>query len=401
MTNRGAPALQRALELTRELVRLPTVSRESNHAATSYLEEWMSAHSFETEILTYHDPRGVLKSSIVGRREPGRKSNAGSGGLAYFCHTDVVPADGWVGAGVASTSGGSGADPFEPVLVSDRLYGRGACDMKGSTATFMAAVEQIATTDQIAPISLIATADEEVGFYGAADVAARSRLYRQLVAEGAAGIIGEPTELRVVHAHKGMYVLRATSIGKAAHSSTREGLNANLAMIDFLGEMKRIHEETLVDPEWLDERFDPPWISWNIGINDHTHVVNMTPAKSVCTVSFRPMPGQAPEALVARVAEIAGKCGIEQEVVRRGQPLFVEPQSAFVRSICELAECESSESVSYGTDGTMFTDLAQLVVLGPGSIRQAHTVDEFITLEQLDSGTRLYERLLRHHTTQT
>lgn len=383
----------RALELAMQLIRIPTVSRDSNHAATFFLENWLKEHGFATEVLTYHDFKGVLKSSVIGRRGPAKST----GGVAYFCHTDVVPAEGWVGIQESDSQQvpAQPQQPFEPVIMVDRLYGRGACDMKGSAAAFLAAIEKCPVEDQAAPIYVVATADEEVGFYGAADVAARSQLYRQLVEEKAAGIIGEPTELSVVHAHKGMYVLKATSTGRAAHSSTREGLNANLAMIDFLYEMKRLHDQTLTDPAWLDARFDPPWISWNIGINDFTHVVNMTPAQSVCTVSFRPMPDQQPDQLVTQVEQLAAACGLTFEVIRRGQPLYLDPASPFVKTMCELSGSGSSQTVSYGTDGTMFTEIEQMIVLGPGSIRQAHTADEFITLEQLQSGAELYSRIIR------
>ena len=142
--------------------------------------------------------------------------------------------------------------------------------------------------------NITCTADEEVGYVGAREVAKHSKLYREMVDGNANGIIGEPTMLEVVYAHKGTYGFKAISRGKAAHSSTTSGLNANLAMIPFLAEMKKIHDETMTDPQWQHDEFDPPIISWNIGINDHTAAVNITPPQSICTVYFRPMPGQQP-----------------------------------------------------------------------------------------------------------
>src|SRR4029450_10571802 len=125
-----------------------------------------------------------------------------------------------------------------------------------------------------------------------------SKLFQEMVAGGAHGIIGEPTKLEGIYAHKGTGGFQAGSRGKAAHSSTREGLNANLAMIPFLGEMLKIYHETESDPKWQNSEFDPPVIRGNIGINDHTRAINITAPQSVCTVYFRLMPGMDGSSLI-------------------------------------------------------------------------------------------------------
>ena len=306
--------------------------------------------------------------------------------MAYFGHTDVVPADSWF----SSEHG-----PFEPTVRGDKLYGRGSCDMKGSIGAMLAAVEDVGDVDLRNPLYVTFTADEEIGYCGAEQVAQRSELFREMVLGNANGIIGEPTLLNVVHAHKGTYGFKATSQGRAAHSSTNEGINANLAMIPFLNEMKRIHDETEEDPAWQDPAFDPPGISWNIGINDHTRAVNMTAAQSICTVYFRPAPGHDPEALLGRAREAAAKCGIHFEVLKAGQPLYVDPESGYVREVLELAGTERSQTVCYGTDGAVLTELKNLLVLGPGDIAQAHTQDEWILLDQLEKGSQFYAELIR------
>jgi acetylornithine deacetylase len=189
--------------------------------------------------------------------------------------------------------------------------------------------------------------------------------------------------------------INATSHGKAAHSSTSDGLNANLAMIPFLVEMKKIHDETESDPAWQNDEFDPPTVSWNIGINDHTHAINIKPPQSVCTVYFRPMPGQDPEPLLARVKAAAEANGIELSVRNQAPPLYVDPRSPFVREVLEMAGHSTPKTVAYGTDGAVFTELEKRVVYGPGSIAQAHTHDEFVELSQLEAGTQAYEALIR------
>ena len=369
-----------ALQYTKELVAFPTVSTSPNGAICAYLEGVLERLGFATERIEYVDTSGVDKVNVVGKR--GR----GTGGMAYFGHTDVVPADSWFS---------SDHGPFEPTVKGDRLYGRGSCDMKGSIGAMLAAVENVAAVDLSNPLYLTFTADEEIGYCGAEQVARRSGLFREMVQGNANGIVGEPTLLNVVHAHKGTYGFKAISRGRAAHSSTNQGINANLAMIPFLNEMKRIHDETREDPAWQDAAFDPPGISWNIGINDHTRAVNMTAAQSICTVYFRPAPGHDAEALLDRAREAADLCGIDFELLKAGQPLFVDPESDYVREVLDLAGNECSQTVCYGTDGAVLTELKNLLVLGPGDIAQAHTQNEWILLDQLEKGARFYAELIQ------
>jgi acetylornithine deacetylase len=167
-------------------------------------------------------------------------------------------------------------------------------------------------------------------------------------------------------------------------------------MIPFLSEMKRIHDETLDNPAWQNPAFDPPGISWNIGINDHTPVLNMTAAESICTVAFRPAPGHDAEALVERSRKAAEQCGINFERLWAGQPLYTDPASDFVREVLALSGNEKSQTVPYGTDGAVLTEMKKLVVIGPGDIAQAHTYDEWILLDQLEKGTQFFAKLIRH-----
>lgn len=370
-----------ALEYAERLISFESTSVLSNVAVTDFAQEQLQRIGFTVERLEYDDEKGVRKACVVARK------GSGQGGMAYFGHTDVVPADPWLF---------KDHGPFEPTVRDGRLYGRGACDMKGSVACALAAAEQFSAGELKAPIYITCTADEEIGYGGAAAVAARSELFQEMVAGDANGIIGEPTSLEVVHAHKGVIGFVATSHGKAAHSSTREGLNANLAMIPFLDEMKKIHDEAEADPAWHNTEFDPPTITWNIGINDFTRAVNITPPQSVCTVYFRPMPGQDGNILLERARHAATEHGLDFVVTVNGESVYTDPDCEFVREVLKIAGREKAATVSYGTDGAKLTALNKLVVCGPGSIGQAHTHDEWIALEQLDKGTELYSRLIRH-----
>ncbi len=371
-----------ALRLTEQLIRLESPSAISNAPVSDFLQARLQEGEFEVERLEYTDAKGVRKVSLVG------KKGEGKGGLAYFAHSDTVPAETWHKEDVS---------PFTPEIENHRLYGRGSCDMKGSIACMLSAADQFEAEALNGPIYVAITADEEVGYLGAKQVAAESRFYREMVKAQTPAIIGEPTSLEVVHAHKGSYGFRVTSKGRAAHSSTREGLNANLAMIPFLQEMKAIHDETEQSQAWQDARFDPPTVSWNIGINDHTSAVNVTPPQSVCTVYYRPMPDQDPEILMERAESAARQCGLQFEAFRHGGPFFTDPDSEFVRQATKLAGREKSLTVSYGTDGGVLKELNNKIVFGPGSIAQAHTVDEWISLEQLELGTDMFATFIRHY----
>ena len=363
-----------------QLVAVNSVSAQSNAVVSDVVASILKSLDFQIERQEFLDPHGVPKVNVIG------KKGTGSGGVAYFGHTDVVPATTW-----SIREHG----PFEPTVRDGRLYGRGSCDMKGSLACALAAAARLIGHKLVEPIYMVFTADEEVGFHGARHVVEHSSLYREMVASQSRAIIGEPTELSVVHAHKGIFGFRAIAHGKAAHSSTRDGTNANLIMIPFLDEMKRIHDETKLDPHWLNEEFDPPWISWNLGINDLNCAVNITAPLSVCTVYFRPMPGQNAQELVDRARTTADRLGLEFRLECAGQPLYADPTSEYIRDTLRVTGETESKTVSYGTDGVMFSELQQILVLGPGSIQQAHRDDEFISLEQLHRGTDTYERLFR------
>ena len=179
-----------ALKYAQDLVAFESPSAVSNVPVSDYVQDALKKLAFETERLEYNDAGGVRKCSIIGKKGEGR------GGLAYFGHTDVVPAENWF-----SNEHG----PFTPIVQDGRLYGRGSCDMKGSVATMLAAAARFSASELKHPIYITCTADEEVGYHGAKDVAARSVLFREMVDGHSRGIIGEPTRLEVVHAHKGTY----------------------------------------------------------------------------------------------------------------------------------------------------------------------------------------------------
>ena len=370
----------RSAEILHDLIPFSSVSSVSNVDVSRWVETQLKSLGFQTEWLEYKDENGVPKACVSGRIGP----DAGRG-MAYFCHTDVVPVGSWS----FEKSG-----PWEPLQTDDRLYGRGSCDMKGSLACMLAAVEAVSVQQLTQPVYVVATADEEVGLKGATELVSDSALYREIVARQSRAIVGEPTLLDVVHAHKGGRAVRIISEGIAAHSSTGKGINANMAMIPFLSGIKDLCDEIEGDPAWQDDRYIPPTINLNLGINDHTHALNITAAQSVCTIYFRTMPAIDAGQLSDRIRSLAAEHNLKLETIFETEPLFTDPDSDYVKELLSVTQASSSRTVAYGTDGSCFHEINDIVVLGPGDIRQAHTDDEWISLDQLQRGADLYQKLI-------
>ena len=376
-----------AIKFLKPLIEFESVSTRSNASISDHVETQLRSLGFETERIEYTDGNGVLKVCVVGRRGPTVADDSETtGGMGWFGHTDVVPADDWY----------SETGPWKAVIDGDRLFGRGSCDMKGPIACMLTAAARTRDVELKRPLFITCTADEEIGYAGALAVVRQSKFFREMVDRQVSTIIGEPTMLDVVYAHKGSVGFSAIAQGRAAHSSTNEGINANLAMIPFLQEMKNIHDEANRDERWQDERFDPPVLSWNIGVNDHTAAINITPAQSICTVYFRPMPSMDCGELIDRARVAADRCGLEFQTRISGPPMYTPPDSPFVAEVLKLTGRATPKTVCYGTDGAEFGELDNRVVCGPGDIAQAHTRDEWIALDQLAAGSNLYQRMVHH-----
>ena len=370
----------KALRYAKRLVGFDSTSHLSNQLISKYLEMKLTKHGFVVEKIEYLDARKTRKINLVA------KKGGGYGGLAYFAHSDVVPAKKWFSKKYG---------PFDPAIARERLYGRGSCDMKGSIACMLTAAQSVAWDELKQPLYFVVTADEETGFHGAQCVAEESKLYREMVAHASKAIIGEPTLLEVVHAHKGSIEIIATTRGVAGHSSSRKSENATLAMIPFLTEMKAIYDLVETEPKWQNDMFDPPTLSWNISVKDDSSALNVTAGKNTCRMHLRPMPGIDVAPLLLRVQETAVRCGVKLKIDEFGAPFFVDPGSEFVQDSLKLAHRPKAKTVSYGTDGGVFTELGEKIVFGPGSIEQAHTTNEWISLEQLSLGTEMYSKMIR------
>lgn len=367
-----------ATELTKELIRYNTISRNSNVEAVDFIEARMQEIGCEVERVEYLDSNSVRKANLIGRK--GRHNASGKHGIAFLGHIDTVPADGW------------NFDPFEARIAGTKMYGRGSCDMKGSVACMLATASRYSASDLDAPIYVVVTADEEVGCIGAQAVVEQSRMFQEACPRY--GIVGEPTLLKVIHAHKGIIQFLIKARGRAAHSSTGKGENANLKLIPFLSEMQEIYNTLTTDTKHFNYDFDPPFSDWNITFSDGNSAANVTPPLSTCVINYRPMPGQDSQVWIDRVQQSAEKHGLEFAIRHWGDPMLTPRDSKIVRAALEITGQNESLTVPYGTDGMVFGQCMELVVIGPGSILQAHTVDEWIELEQLEQGVSVFSQFV-------
>lgn len=375
------------LEIAKALISFCSASSQSNRPITEYVQGMVAALGFETELVSYDDSDdigGVLpKDSLIARIGPAPADGQPGGGMAYFAHTDTVPGTPWLC---------EQHDAFDPVLRDGRIYGRGACDMKGSLASMLAAASRVDGASLTQPLYVVCTADEEIGYGGARAVSERSQLYADLVAApDMHAIIGEPTLLETVYAHKGGIAFSAIARGESAHTSTAEGSNAMWKLVPFLSAVDEVRKETET-AAWQDDEFTPPLVNLTISVTDDQPALNVKAAYAECRGSFRPSPRTDTDRLMRKIEDAAALAGIEFVEIGRFGPIYTAPDADVVRTMLELTGASRAITVPYGTDASALDGLRNVVVCGPGSIEQAHKHDEWIAVDQLRAGADLYER---------
>lgn len=373
--------VEKSLQLTKELVSFPSVSDQSNEAVSQHVANQLVSNGFDLEWHTYVDGKGQTKVSLVGKR------GQGVGGVCYLAHTDVVPAEDW-------SVDFCGA--FEPTVRDGRLYGRGTCDMKGSLACAIVAASQIEPSQQTKPIYFVVTSDEEVGMFGAKQVNQASKYFQEMVDGGTVGIVGEPTRLEVIHAHKGGQRFLVRARGRSAHTSTNEGINANYQLIPALQDLLAIRNESETNVKYRNEMFDPPTLSLNMTISNEPEAVNVTPSLAQVNLFLRSMPAVDHQPLLTAIAQLSQQHGLEFELRDGVDPWSVSPDSPWVQQMLQIVERSQSYSVCFATDAGILQRLEKLLVCGPGDIQQAHRSDEWIALDQLRLGVTAYEKAFRH-----
>ena len=376
-----------SVEMIERLVSFDTTSRESNLPLIHFVRDYLLAHGVESA-LTY-DETGK-KANLYATIGPADVSGIGLSG-----HTDVVPVDGqpWH------------TDPFRLVEKEGRLYGRGTADMKSFSAIVLAMVPKFAARKLETPVHLALSFDEEVGCLGAPLMI--ERLGAELGPKPKLVIVGEPTEMAVVNAHKGVICFQTHVRGLEAHSSAvHRGVNAvqyAAKLINFLVELAE-EMEARKAPE---TGFDPPYTTIHVGTIHGGTAQNIVPLDCEFTWEYRLMPGADPDEIRERFDEFANDtvvphmqavdpdAMIETRLICTVPALNPDRGSQAESSVMALARTNRTEVVAYGTEAGQFQQAGiPTLVCGPGSILQAHQPDEYIELSQVHACEAFLSRLL-------
>lgn len=379
----------------RQLIAIDSVTSASNAHISEFIAGQLERLGFAVVRHAYVDPHGTSKVSLSAKRTPMQLSPADSSGgsakaspgIGFFCHSDVVSVDGW-----ECPHGG----PLDAVVAEGRLWGRGACDMKGPIAAALAAIASLDPRQQRSPIYFFVTGDEECGMAGARLLAEQSIYYREMVDSRAVGLICEPTSLQVVNAHKGGCHVDVSAAGVAAHSSTLEGRNANWQMIPFLHVLWQLNARCETELRFQNPKFSPATLTINVVLENRPQSTNITVGRSICRIFFRPMPDTAWQYVLDEILSTAAQMQLQVDLLPTLAPLDTPADSPLVQTALRLLGQTEPRAVSYATDGCCFEQLSELIVIGPGNIDQAHRPDEWIELEQLRRGVDVYRRLLEH-----
>jgi acetylornithine deacetylase len=315
------------------------------------------------------------------------------GGIVLSGHTDVVPV-----AGQAWTS-----DPFALRVENGRAYGRGAVDMKAFDALVLALIPEFQAADLKTPIHIMLSYDEETTCLGVIDTI--RRLGQDLPLPQAV-IVGEPTMLEVVDAHKSVVTFSTVVHGFEAHSSKPYlGASAVMTAADMIAELNRIADEMMERGD-ASGRFDPPYTTVHVGVISGGTARNIISKSCSFQWEFRGLPDLDPQEISNRldrfVQEVAlkrlnrfgefGRIDTRLDVAVPG--LAPQPGSFAETLALRLAGKNRTWTVPFGTEAGHFQAAGiPTVVCGPGSIDQAHQADEYITLEQLEAGAAFMRRL--------
>jgi acetylornithine deacetylase len=373
-----------ALALTKTLIGFDTTSRNSNLALLDFAQ-------------------GLLeKAGARCRRTPdasGAKANLfasfgpeGDGGIVLSGHTDVVPVDGqdW------------SSDPFKAEVRDGKLYGRGACDMKGFLGVALSLLPEIAAARLSRPLHFALSYDEEVGCAGVPG------LLDDLKAQNlkpALALIGEPTLMKIVGAHKGGAKLVTHCKGREHHSSAPEkGANAVMMAGEFVSLLENVWDGLRAD---ADPRFDPPHSTVQATVISGGTAVNILAREAHVTWEYRSLPDRDPQKILDEVQSRAGKeilpkyraraaeAALVTELHAQYPGLKMDEDSPAVLLARELTGLNQVEAVSYGTEAGHFQNYGiPAVICGPGSIDQAHRADEFVALSELEACEKFLRRVI-------
>ncbi len=374
------------LELISKLVSFATVSRDSNLELIEFVRAYLDEHGIESRLVPSDDGAKANLYATIGPMV--------EGGVVVSGHTDVVPVDGqpW------------DTDPFTLVQKDGRLYGRGTADMKSFHAVALALLPEMLGRKLQRPIHLALSYDEEIGCLGA------PRMIERIASElprSRAVLVGEPTSMCVVNAHKSLTGLETVVTGHEAHSSqTHRGVSAVMTaarLIAFLEDMAR--ENAGGTPSGMP--FKPPFSTIHVGTVQGGTATNIISRECRFTWDMRCIPEDDPQIFLDRFAEFCGdqilpdmraiapEADIVTHIWASAPALEPEPDGEAEMLAKQLTGYNSTDVVAYLAEAGQFQQAGFSTVLcGPGSIDQAHQPNEYIETSQVDECVGFFHRLI-------
>ncbi len=375
------------MESLHALIGTPSISSvspefdQSNRAVIDLLANWLSDLGFSIEIMPL--PNQPDKANLIATL------GTGPGGLVLSGHTDTVPCD------EARWS----SDPFTLTERDNRLYGLGSADMKSFLGLAMAAARNFDAKKLKQPLILLATADEESSMEGALALVAADRPKAKYA------IIGEPTGLHPIRAHKGIIMEAVRITGKAGHSSDPSlGNSALEGMHLAISEILSWRDE--LQKNYRDPHFAVPWPTLNLGHIHGGDNPNRICGKCEMHFDLRSLPGMSQaelrETISERLQQRLGETGLEvrvESLIRGTEPMYTAADAELVKQ-AESLTGHKAESVAYCTEAPYLTKLGmQTIVMGPGHIDQAHQPDEFLPMEQIQPTIDLLGKFIQRYCT--
>ncbi|WP_427834634.1 acetylornithine deacetylase [Actinobacillus pleuropneumoniae] len=371
------------IERYRNLIALPTISSleaaedQSNKQLIELLATWLADFGFKTEIIRVEGSRD--KYNLLATY------GEGEGGLLLAGHTDTVPFD----------EGKWTFNPFTLTEQDGKFYGLGTADMKGFFAFIVDVVSQIDLNKLTKPLRILATADEETTMLGARTFAQHTHIRPDCA------IIGEPTSLKPIRAHKGHVGEAVRITGKSGHSSNPDrGINAIELMHQATGYLMNMRNQ--LREKYHNDLFKVPYPTMNFGNIHGGGAINRICACCELQFDMRPLPNLPVEDLYAMVNENL-KPMLEQysdliEIrhLHDGIPGYECEHSAQVVQVVEKLLGEKCDAVNYCTEAPFIQQLCPTLVLGPGSIEQAHQPDEFLETKFIEPTRELLTKMILH-----
>lgn len=385
-----APSIA-AMPFIEKWVSFASVSRDSNLPLLDWTESYLNGLGVQCR-RTYDDSG---KKANLWATLPAHDGQAHLGGLVLSGHTDVVPVDGqpWE------------TDPFTVEIRGDKVFGRGVTDMKSYGATALMMVPELLKRKLKRPVHLALSYDEEVGCIGV------HRLIADMQAQGfkpSGCIVGEPTGMQVVIAHKGKHAYKTTVHGFEAHSSlTPLGVNAVEIACEFVAHLKSMHRE-LASNGPFDPIYDVAHTTIHTGVIQGGTALNIIPRQCEVSWEIRHHHLNSPDELFARAKAFADSLVPAMQAVAPGTgfthdlksvlPGFATAADSEIARLCfdcaQLDPASGAGKVSFGTEAALFHRAGvPTIVCGPGHIAQAHQPNEWVTLEQLAWCERFMRRL--------